>query len=296
MQKGLMGAWTAMFTKVTLKQNHLDIGAWNGYQEFILKNALKFTRINFCVKSKGYPFSFILNKSSSGSTGIYFSYLPENCFFFVTDSEGKFIQKNKFDTHLSLDSINWNKIDCALRSNILSISINDREYYKTQTNLPDSLHIGFRGSNNSVYIDDITMTTPENQNVLIDDFSPSVTLKWQALLFLILALVMYYRLSGNYATNLSMLIPILLFGLIAYFLIYFWRLSSLYAVDDFKPTYEGVSCKIDNPSEVCRKINEEFPVSAVAGKKPVILFIGSSQTWGAGASEINKTYPERVHQ
>jgi lysophospholipase L1-like esterase len=44
---------------------------------------------------------------------------------------------------------------------------------------------------------------------------------------------------------------------------------------------------------VCKRVKTQYPIS---DKKPIILFIGSSQTWGAGASSPDKAYPYLVEK
>ena len=78
--------------------------------------------------------------------------------------------------------------------------------------------------------------------------------------------------------------------------VYFYYLSDKYETDRNEISWHGVKSTIETNEEVITRISREYPVTELAGKKPVILFIGTSQTWGAGASKPSMTYPAQVEK
>ena len=294
--KALLAAWTMLYSKPGVSQNHLNISAWHGYQELIYKKALKFETVGFNCRSFGRPFSFILNKTDTGSTGVYFNYDNDTCCVFTSDAEGKFIEKKYFKIGHSLNNPNWNQVQCRLKNGQVSISVNKNVYAEIKTDLPDSVHIGFRGSGNDIYIDDIIISDARQKTFLIDDFTPPFSVKWITLVFLIILIICYLYIAKRHSANFILLNAVILCGILIYARVYFYDLSGLYPTDPNPKYLIRKECKIEGPGELNERLSKIYPLHETAGHKPVILFVGSSQTWGAGMSDSAKAYPHRIEQ
>jgi len=289
LKKGVVATWCMVFTKAGVSGNKLNISAWQGYQEFIYyKPFSQINNVQFLCKSANRPFAYFINKSDSISHGIYFNYRDDSisCFF-TCNKGGKFTSKQDFSIGSALKNKEWNQIKIETRKNCVNLSINNRFLNKWDATLPDSTKIGFRGSSDNVYIDDIYISGKTN---IVESFSPPFILHWQTFIvffFLLLLLIVF-------PSNKLLISSISLLTISFIYAIYFWILSSRYPHSDNYIDFKGVSSNIESEQDVCTRLSKEYQYNSTANKRKVILFIGSSQTWGAGISENGKTIPEII--
>ena len=295
-EKGLLAAWTMMCSKPAVSQNYLNISAWSGYQELIFNRAVKFETLRFRCKSFNHPFSVILDKTDSGSRGIYFNYKKDTCCFFVTNAEGKFTLKNDFTIHQTLNNARWNQIQCEVKSGTILISVNKNVCAEIKADLPDSLHLGFRGDRNYVFVDDVIISDSSHIDTVLDDFSPPLMIKWQSLVFLIFLSFLYLSLRDKYALNFILLNSVILMGVLLYSLVYFYYISGLYSKELKYKAWTKQNMKLELTETARERIKMEYPIHTIAGKKTAIVCIGSSQTWGSGVTNIEYTYPNRMQR
>jgi len=74
---------------------------------------------------------------------------------------------------------------------------------------------------------------------------------------------------------------------------YFFYLSSKYPVSPHEIDWHGKTVNYDSEKVVCEKVKTKYPIE---DRRPYIIFIGSSQTWGAGASSPENAYPAIVEK
>lgn len=289
LKKGVVATWCMLFTKAGLSRNTLNISAWQGYQEFIYYKPLYYIKkIQFQCKSNNRPFTLFINKTDSISYGIYFNYQNDSisCLF-SCDNSGKFILKHDFSIGTALKNSKWNEINVETKDKHVVLAINNRDMGSWELPIPNTTKIGFRGSSNAIYIDDIIITGKTN---MLEFFSPPISTHWQAFLSLFILLLLLTVFPSN-----KLFIALIAFFTISFiYALYFWFLSSRYPHSDNYIDFKGVSSNIESEQEVCTRLKTEYPLKNTANKRNVILFIGSSQTWGAGTSWNGKTIPEII--
>ncbi len=288
--KGLGGAYANMYTKVPLSKNCLNISAWLGYQELIYRKQLLLDSVSFQVKCASNPFAFLLNKTDSLTHGIYFNYNTNSeGTVFIADKRGEFIQQEEFLITPMLNSEKWNTISVKQRGDSLRVIINGVSCWTSSMKLPTKVNVGFRGGAGDVFIDQLAGFDANNKAIILESFSP--VFKWNTWVFIGLTFgicALYLTRRKPIALSFSLLNSSVLVGIIVYYALYFYFLSARYPTSSSQIDWHGKTIQYDTEFEVCEQIKSRFPLHQ---RRPYILFVGSSQTWGAGASSPENSYP-----
>lgn len=291
LKKGVIAAWCMMFTKAGLSKNILNISAWLGYQELIYKKPVCPSSVTFRCRAYNRQFCFYTNKTDTVSEGLYFSYSHDTtCCRFKVNNAGKFIYTQNFTVGKELKNNHWNTCRVSFTNDSGYLMINNKAYGCWPQNINCNRKIGFRGSGYNVYVDDIYYTDRAGNNILIDNFTPPSHINSQALwlLAVLLALLILFNGQRLYISAVS------LFIMSAFCLIYFWVLSAWYPRSFIDIDFKGHTSSIELEGQVRARLRKEYPLNEFSGKKNLILFIGSSQTWGAGISTQGKTMPQLI--
>lgn len=291
LKKGVVATWCMVFTKAGLSKNELNISAWQGYQELKYKAPINPTSVLFKCKSFNHPFAFYINKTDTLSEGFFLNYSNDSlCCFFKANKAGQFLFKQNFLVGSSINKEQWNRFKIESHNDSLFLNINGKQYFSIASLLPPTVNIGFRGSSQNVYIDDVSFCNAEKKEILMDDFSPPFYFNWQSILFFlsIIVLINYYKENTIYITVWAIMGTAILYA------IYFFILSSRYPLSENYIDFKNVQSRIESERQVCQRLVEEYPVANISATKKIVLFIGSSQTWGAGVSNTGKTMPELI--
>lgn len=294
LEKGVWGGWAMMLSNAALAGGKLNINAWHGYQEITLKKSIGAKSIRFSYRPAWVPFSFIINKTDSGNTAIMFYPDGEQklCFY-VANAAGKFLSKQSVVIPvIPVKRKAEARIDLAKDS--MRIYINHVFAAAFPFVSPQTVNPGFKGSSEykGLYIDDIQITDGDAKPVLTEQFNYpfrvySVTVWYLVVWMLVLVFCLYRKLLNAFVVYICFLSGMTVAGAFA---CYYYIGCSKYLSDAEDINWNGIKSLIETGPMVNERIAREFPVNNIAGRKPVIVVMGASQTWGAGASSSGTTF------
>ena len=290
---GLNGAYAYIFTKNGLSHNHLNIGTWHGYQEVLYKQPLKADVIHFKYLSFEKPFSFIINKGDSLSYGISFNYKKDStCCLYIADAEGKFLYQ-KFFYAISRNN-EWNDVIIKHSPDSVQLSINNIFWLQDTFKTPAVIKFGFRGSRNNIFIDDVSVQDQTGNLLLLENFSPPFKCNlWTCLFILIWGAGLLFTFNPRFRSSLTAFnMSVFIAVAVGYWFYYFYLSDRFIGNPDFGSRLKK-TVTFDHEDVVCEKIRNNYSLN---DSNPMIMILGSSQTWGAGKTQINKAYPAVIER
>jgi lysophospholipase L1-like esterase len=292
MQKGLVGAVAFFTTRTTLAGHKLDLGAWHGYNQLMLKKKIQPLEVNFTLELE-YPadVTFIFDSDAKGFKGVRLSRNKRlNNEYIEADQKGNILNRQILNTAFNLAK--KSTIQLKFENSELIVNING-EIEKLKVEATQLKQVGFRSqSKKSVIIDDLRIVDLNSQ-VFEETFTPPnlifnsliivfILCASLALLLLIFKNKMFVFLWFNLVLfNASFVIALLYWADFKYF-------SKQYPE---KPTaidrlLRGVDVSvfknnIEYDDQVLSRVRQQF--DALQSSQYRILLVGSSQTWGSGA-------------
>ena len=291
--RGLTGSHAFVTTRVALAEQNLNLTAWNGGQEVYTRESVRPEKIefNFTVSPAGY-FIWEFDRDPTGYFGMRLSLEPVfKNLFFTADNKDQFIKTELADIRINKDS---NHFVALFTADEVRIEINQKEIKFPWKRSRPSGQIGFRAGLNYTTVDDISIKT--DAKLIFEDFSvlkPAFKLSfiiWVSLLLVGLLLVRKKSLQAF--ASIGFFILSLLFALFNFYDYYKIRPTYPLPTDILENTFRHFNETLqknifEKPEEIKIRLQDE--VSHFSQSENNIYFIGSSQTWGAGARESNDT-------
>ncbi len=293
--KGVIGSVSYFVTLPALAGNQLDLGAWNGYQEIVLKKKVSPIKIQFKFYLEQNTYlDFLYNGNDINFSGIRLSSSEKypNISYDV-DFSGKFISQSAL-TNTLLKANYWHSFQLIKAGQIYNISLDNRLLYEGN-HYKDSQLLGFRGSAKHSYVDNITITQADN-SVFFESFENNqvriVIFTILIVVFMTAAYLGYilrrahlttgYSTSQFIRTHFIFIVCLIIFNLIN------MRLATWYPDNPDNINWYGFESNMDNKSTVLSTIHYAYSKEKLPNVNR-ILFLGTSQTWGAGASYESNT-------
>jgi lysophospholipase L1-like esterase len=293
----------AFFTQSpALSHNRLNLGAWNGYNEVIYKDPLDLAEIEFkAFFPKDSYVVIIFNKTPEGFEGIRLGpyYLYRNIYFKADkDGEFKFVQ-NLSPVHVRDNK--WRDIRISSDGKKLEIFINEKPVYTVNTAFKPGASAGFRGGQHDVWIDSVALKT-QDQRVIHEDFSPGISNGCKILFLIILIACLLFFLQPVRSPEIT---NNAFFSLVIWnvFFIVFLAVVNLFYFYIMAPRYPALEGRLKQKEEYWidaeeKRIKEgvEKLYAPADPQKYRILFLGSSQTWGAGVAKDEDIFVSRLQR
>ncbi|MDH5533483.1 MAG: SGNH/GDSL hydrolase family protein [Candidatus Pacebacteria bacterium] len=295
LEMGVMGSYNFFSNTQPLNRDHLNLGSWHGFQEIHTKNEYDFNRVEYDIRvsSSGYLINYLMNNKGE-RIGFKIKKNENECI--KIDKGGKFIEREPVS--LTLDEENkWVHISLNIKENNLSVNINGNIFSCNFENKSFE-KIGFKNGFSDVYLDNIEIFK-DNKKLLSEDFSNTnhsvITFLKVLLCFILVNVSIFFIfkiLIKNKKRLLFLLISLNLSALISIGLIFH------YFNYKFLGNYPNLSSTINNlkkqeqvwVNNEVQTISDEIMEKNINDNRDKIMFIGSSQTWGAGASQYNKSF------
>ena len=289
LRKGVMGAYAYMVTHYALAGGKLNLSAWHGYQELFYKKSvdIKNLKLDFKLTPNSY-FNILLANKQDTLSGIRISNHPKYPNIFFQAYKGEFIEKTIIP-HFML-KIKWNQLELKFANDETIIYINDKVYENVLNRSLSANTIGFRGSACAIYIDNISFYDNTTHSVIKENFINTNSILSQIFISLLI-IIFFIILLINFRQKSKLLS--LGFLSITFICVLIW----IFYVVKFQYTYpkswminwHGFVANIENE----RMVNDNIQ-DIISSKNTEccnkILFIGTSQTWGAGASIDKYTF------
>lgn len=295
----LMGSESFVLQTQALAGNHVNLGAWHGYQEIVFNPIVhpKEISFRFYLAENAY-LTFIFNRTSESFSGIRFSSHPDfRSMYLAGLPSGEFRQK----TRLPLSALQknlWHDCRVAFFKNMIDLFVDGERIGTIPVELEEDQKIGFRGSMNPVYVDDIEVVQIGDATPVYESFSnfgrvPRLALQMflAALLLECLLLVGATILHRTIRTSISFLMAMNIFaGVFATsaFLVFFFGYAKSFPTSRQLLGKERLFAQEQSErivSSIERRYNNAFPEATSR-----ILVVGTSQTWGVGAATVDDTF------
>ncbi len=294
LEKGVWGGWAMMLTNAGLKGGELNINAWHGYQDITLKRARPLRAVQFSYGPAGVPFSYIINETDTGNNGIMFYPNGLNRLrLFTTDAAGKFL-----DTHdITMPSVKHHYREHAeikFTGDSVSVYINHIFAARFSFVSPPVFNCGFKGSSEykELFIDNVKIFNKNAAPVLIEKFKYpfriySLSFGYLFLWLVVLVYCLNRKQMSAYIVYLSFLSAL---GVAIAFAYYYYIGCGKYSYNAKDISWHGIKSSIETDEMVSARIDSIYPLESIAGKKTVVIVMGASQTWGAGASDSKSIF------
>jgi lysophospholipase L1-like esterase len=304
LEKGVMGAQAFFFQHQSLARGRLNLGAWHGFQEVLFKEKLDVREIEFDFNLGWNSYlNLIIDKHEDGFSGIRLSANRhfESTFFAASDI-GDFTERRPLAISTLRDNL-WHQVRLHFGEGTVSVFIDGEELGSFSVDLTEKRQIGFRGGLRKALVDNVVIRQHSSNPTVYESFSnrkhiSRITILSVLLVFVLNAAVFLFlrataRPRGRYAALYIISINMVLLVISS------WAFGLQYLRGSFYPKLNDILRAREERnigflvSEVTNQIRTQHDVTP-NGNTYRILFIGTSQTWGAGATKKSKTFVEVI--
>ncbi len=292
----LMGAFAFVQSRQPLAGNKLNLGAFFGFQEITRKKAddLSEFDVAFRVEPNGYV-NILYDIRPGGFSGMRFSNNPNfPSMQFRAASSREFLETQLLNLGTPLSANVWHHARLSFLNTRMTLAL-DREEVGTFEREAGRQKIGFRGGHRNAWVDDIVLrknngsltseSFDNSKDVFIISFFVLAILVVTGIIILIIATVKYRIRIRSVGLGLVTLNSSLIFlAAIVYLFQYFLGGSYM----DISPAADEDTWKEHQVREMLLQTRLKYGKPADQ-RTDRLLFLGSSQTWGAGAE-----YPDRT--
>ncbi len=296
----VMGARHYASTRETLKDEHLDLGRWHGYQEVLHDAPLDLREVSFRARLEpGAYVIFVFDRTDAGFAGLRLSTHPRlRSGFFRADPAGRFETSRPVQLR-GVEPDEWIDVHAAFADGRVAVDVGSESAGSFPVRAPSSQRFGFRGSERAALIDDVVVTHGDPSATFTETFFARTTFLrvFLAVLFpLGVASLLVFRQARRSPTNRLLFaamtaLLVLLVATTAALVGFRARLMDIYPEVD--PAAE-LAFRVEETDAVRRTATERFDA---AGRDAIrILFLGGSQTVGAGASRPDDAFVPRLER
>lgn len=295
LKRGVAGAHDFFFSRTALAQGHLDLGCWYGFQEVTLKKSITPATIDFDFNlSEGSYLVFEFNKNVNQLSGIRLSLDKRfKDLYLISSDEGEFIYTQALNVP-SIKPNTWNRIKVFFGSDTATFYLNDELLTKVKVSLIPQQQIGFRGGSKRALVDNVMIHELNSPNNIKETFSNNNCYVFLAcwVMVALLNLVVSRRWASLLVIgNGGLAVFLGLFLLFDFFYTshrYYHVLKTREMTD-----MENKYWSNDGEAYVLQEIKDKYEKSASPNSIRVV-FMGRSQTWGAGARNEAETFVRRI--
>lgn len=295
----VMGAQSFASDLQTLAMGHLNLGAWHGFQELLYKDKLKVKDIafDFNLEPDSY-LNVIFNKTDKGFSCVRLSVNSRfNSEYFVVSPVGRFLERMPIDTS-TLRARRWHNAKLLFDDDAFSLILDDKEIEHFSEHISREQRVGFRGGFRNAHIDNVLIHQLNSRN-LYESFSNDNDAFRITALFLVLVGVVNGLIflwlkftswtkgsrTGPYIAMLNAVFIVIS----ALGFVYLYMTAQYYPLLDESLEKREANWRVSTTADIVDHIRITY------GEMPNeniyrILFVGSSQTWGAGASKQSTTF------
>ena len=297
--KAVYGANEFISSYQALAHNQLDLGSWYGYQEVIIKKMypIYLIDVDFFLTDKSY-FYFIFNKSASQFSAIRISNnknYPDS--YVIVKRSGEFQSIYPLKSP-KLESGKWNHLQVLFDSTNKSvlIKINNKENMTIHVNFPENQRFGFKGSYTSTYIDTILVKGIDGQTLFKDDFDYGdgcFIIFYLICVFIGIICALLFKMKNSRTNSYPISIFLFVAGVVMLIIESYLWFVLLKSYPNPHSTWNRVMDTVLRRDVMVTNHNETLAKKVLMKKyddKPKILFVGTSQTWGAGAENEDEDF------
>lgn len=294
LEKGVLGARAFATSWRTLGKGRVDLGRWNGFQEIVRAEREPVASFEFRFRLARYAYLVCLfDASETGRTGVRLGTYPRfPAIAFATDAQGRFVRREAVDLPL-LEPDAWHAARVEFHGERARLWVDGAPVGTFAAGTDGERAIGLRGSLRSAVVDDIVVRRADGSAWREDFFDQRGFARWLALAlaaFVVIDVALFVALRRASARTLVRIVGLALGALVAALAVA-WAarglLADAYPAEDDAGEHAWVDAEAE---EIARELERRFGEPKAQGERRV-LFLGTSQTWGAGAARAEETYP-----
>jgi len=299
--RGVVGAVAFVATRPALSGDELDLSAWHGYQEVVYDQALELESVElaFTVQARGYLI-VEYDRDNDGFSGVRLDGSPRRGpILFRADPAGRFLQRQELKPLDLRPGTNHLRLSFG-RTTL--VEINGREAARDATHPHQQQRLGLRGGAGPAKVDNVVFTLKDG-TTLRESFHNTRGLAATFAVFFALLLFLAGAVSRLAATQAQLAIAsTLVTAFVASALIYAadrYYFSARYRdepnlLDNLlrRADMSGYRNSIESADDVLTRLRQTAPPQRAGSAR--VLFVGSSQTWGAGAADPDETFVELI--
>jgi lysophospholipase L1-like esterase len=286
LEKSVMGSWAFMVNYRALIHNQLDLGTWHGHQEIFLKQPESSSEVTCDVKLADSA-AVVIYFGRMGDTlcGVRLSDNPLHPAAYLEVVDDEFVVKRPVPVVCRPGR--WNRIRIDKTAGGTSVILNQEVTPILLTKRQTSPEFGFRGYSQQVLVDRICFRDPHGKILFSEDFNRKPEKLAYGLVILLCGNIIFLlmRKSGKWMIALAIHFSIFMSAL----LIYFWLHGRYQYPKEWMINWKSALSHQPSLGVQTKKVIglDDYRTDTASFK---ILFLGSSQTWGAGASAEEKTF------
>lgn len=302
LQVACMGEFAYLERAQALARGHLNLGAWHGFHEVIYKRPLSPSELHFrFLLGGGAYFSLIYSRDDHAFSGIRLSANPKfESVLFKASRDGEFLSKAPIEVPAIEVSV-WHTLHLLLSESGSSVELDGERVnlpgFEWQT--PNTL--GFRGCNAMVLIDDIVART--DSGTVRESFfnlrpwprAAGIAMAAVLVFNFVVAFLMWIAKFPAFHMRMGLIILNGLSGMTLVLII------AIVFLNQHKYPREGMIPKdtVNFVRDYGVKVLRERTAKLAAKPPPGterIVFLGTSQTVGSGATRLADTFVNRVQK
>jgi len=296
-----MGAVAFLTTRPPLHQNRLDLGAYFGFQEVFHREAVELDEVGFDLQlADGAVLHFLYGCDARGCDALRLSRaweLPTAWLRVAPD--GGFAGRKPFAAS-GLDG-GWHRLRARFLPSKVEFTIDGSPLGSLPPIPAGPLRFGFRGGFAAALIDEVAVTTRSGERIT-DSFRNGRG-RWGTTALALALILSFHGLafavvrpkSAGRATARVIAVNCTVMALAGTFYAFdHHRLAALYPpVEEID--WAGFQNGIESEADVVARLGARYPRGAPEGVTR-ILFVGTSQTWGAGATRMEDVFAARIEE
>jgi len=258
------------------------------------------------VKEIGFDFwldrdsflSVIFNKQEKAYSGILISINPQiDSFYFLASDLGEFLEKSKI-TPPKFRKRSWQNLKVKFKEDTVSVFLNENNLGEFKGEFSGKGQIGFRGGSEKVLVDNV-MLLQSNGTLIRESFSgPKDAAFLTFWIFLVVIglnglVVSILRIRSKLGWKLVGFTTVMINGVFVVictlFFGYQYYFGNYYPAENENLTLGEEYWRNSKAEDILKHIKSTFSATPHPNSFR-ILFLGSSQTWGAGASSESNTF------
>ena len=299
--RSVIAAGAYMTTTVAVSGNRLNLGAWHGFQELFIDRAFTppfVVEWTYRLPRSGSYLSFLYGPEGDRLAGLRMSRdarFPSMAFRAVGQ---EFVEKQPLGPDASRG-----RLRCVFEPESVSCERNGSEIWRGHGAGAAPLRLGFRGGHQPAYLDDVAVMGADGQLLFEERFDPQVStgmlLRWMSgvgLAFLLVELAVgrvlarrgeAHRLYGLLTMGLCATVCL---ALLTVALPQFQRLYPVVGEGAREDERRWANAHVDKVIEIATRKYDRRD-----GRR-VVVMLGTSQTWGAGAAREEDVIAERLER
>ncbi len=298
LERGVIGAEQFLRAGQAVAGQRLQLGAWHGYQEVIYREPVDPVelRCTLVLHPRAHG-SVVFNKSGRGFSGVRISLDPlRPSMLFTASADGEFLERTPLAVP-ALDPKAPHAVTLRFEDGALSVGLDGAVLGRFPIQMSVPQQVGFRGGGRMAIVDDIAIRKRGDRSALAPDATvyetfapPSPLPAFLAVLsagLLVNAAVLWTVLPrrerprevvlGAVMANLTLCV--IAGGVLGLVMLR----SARYPAADAALLSGQQAWRMSEADEIRGTLRTLYP-SPPAANVSRVLFLGSSQTWGAGAA------------